>query len=225
MSFGFCHDQRLRDFKKKKSDLWTFQVFPGLATGSFGCEQTSIPVWSPLCAQRWLCLAGNLSDLLDFCAALYSEAPVPVWASSSLRFLLPTASTNCFPWKSKGSWSNEFSYSVHSLEVSGSLCDFCTCRFFFFFFGKECRATDTCVYSFVYKTTWTELFPLGSRAGWVGMVQNSSGSFPGRISLLRGWRNPGSERWWMPLACWCLKRVWRMPWAGLAVGQGAGLDQ
>lgn len=133
MSFGFCHDQRWSDLKKK-SDLWIFQVFPSLATGSFGCEQTSIPVWSPLCAQRWLCLAGNLSDLLDFCAALYSEAPVPVWASSSLRFLLPTASTNCFPWKSKGSWSNEFSYSVHSLEVSGSLCDFCTCRFFFFFF-------------------------------------------------------------------------------------------
>lgn len=72
------------------------QVPCGLATASFLCEQNINSCSRP---RNVFATQGICQIFWIFCAALWSEAPVP--APLCISFCL-AASTNCFPWKSKG---------------------------------------------------------------------------------------------------------------------------
>lgn len=125
-----------RHFKKKKTHqvpelfryLKMMQLGVYLKTVSFLHNQRSssclkhivqaINMFSP---QEFL---HELPLVLLSCHALHTaaqwlQALFSVCMGGCLRFLLPSASTNCFHWKSKWNLSNDF--SIYSLKVCGPL--------------------------------------------------------------------------------------------------------
>lgn len=161
----------------------------GLATASFCCEQNINSCLKPIVCPR------NVFEFVRFagflCCSAVRGSCSRLGRLLSLHLLLPAASTNCFPWKSKGNGSNEFSY----LQPRGfwpSLWLLHLQRFI----GEECRATNT--RAFIYSCTKTpklNFSPWDPAKGLEGMVQTLLRVLQlalGRISLLRGWINPGS---------------------------------